>query len=372
MSRSVTIATAVALACLCHATAFGQARPVRPDGTPVMYAFTKVEPPPGYRDLFLQAVNNIGDAAGIATRRRIPDRYIVLRMGDGTFHFLSRPEGCQKDQPIDVVRLNDQYQMLVSCHGAPWFWGRRSKWTPIEIPGYDVAAGNMNDYGDVVGTARDSEGRSFGFVWKQSSGRYQLFSQDGGYGFSDINDNRDVTGDVTHIPDPDLPYDRSGVSAALLRDGNTTPLYTGDFNIQTLDDYKDPAHWDYHVNSHAVAINENRTLAFDSPKSFGNIDATAGCRWRWKEKHMHCLRGAGRGSHVVGLDDADNVFIATEVRNADSYVMLPSGAAYPIGEVTDPPNPAKMEIHGASEAGYVTGSLSDRHVPGSFVLTPLH
>jgi hypothetical protein len=87
---------------------------------------------------------------------------------------------------------------------------------------------------------------------------------------------------------------------------------------------------------------------------------------------MHCLRGAGRGSHVVGLDDADNVFIATEVRNADSYVMLPSGAAYPIGEVTDPPNPAKMEIHGVSEAGYVTGSLSDRHVPGSFVLTPLH
>jgi hypothetical protein len=373
MSGTAAKAALVLVASLCHANAaLAQDASEAALGTdpPVMYTTTWIDPPAGYRRLFLQAVNNIGDAAGVATKLYHPKYYIVLRTADGTFHFISRPPGCIKRYGFHVLRLNDQYQMLLTgCGGAEgWFWGPRSKWTPIQIPGYDLTVENMNDYGDVVGTAEKGD-QKFGFIWKQSSGAYQLFNGDGGYGFGAINDQRKIAGDIIHDPNPKKPFDRSGVSAAMFRQ-NPTPILTWDGNIQDRQEYKDPAHWDYHVNSHAVAINEGGTIALNSPKSFDNL-ATMGCRWHWKEGHMRCFGGAGRRSIAVAVDDQDDVFIRTQNKQPSSYVMVPDGTVYELGQVTDPPVGDRVfDVQGASASGIVVGNTDGKRSRDSFILTP--
>jgi len=62
--------------------------------------------------------------------------------------------------------------------------------------------------------------------------------------FLAIDDERQIAADITHDPDPDLPYDRSGTT-------------TGDRNIRTLADYKGPAHGDYHVGRRGQPLHDH-------------------------------------------------------------------------------------------------------------------
>lgn len=341
---------------------------------PVLYAYTEVEPPPTYDRIILEAVNNAGDAAGVLIRHWVPDYYIVIRYADGEFRVLRRPAECQKADYPHVVRIDDRGQLLVqmwgcgSPHGSQSaLWGPESKWTWIDLPGFSgVQANGMNDFGEVVGTASGRHGRQVGFLWKKS-GELQTFTADGGFDFTSINDKHEIAGNIKHLPDPKRAYDRSGTSAALFHQ-NQDPLPTGDASIQTLAQYKDPAHWSYHVNSTAAGINERGDIALTSPGGFGNARMLA-CRWH-RGDGIQCARNTRNDTHAVGIDGAGNLIVVQDNKRPYSYVMQPDGSTYTLGAVSTPAAPG-LSAWGISERGYVVGRIKGRLATSSFILAPL-
>jgi hypothetical protein len=86
---------------------------------------------------------------------------------------------------------------------------------------------------------------------------------------------------------------------------------------------------------------------------------------------MLCFRGAGRSSTANAIDGAGNVFIGTHNKNPESYVMLPDGTTWPLGQVTSPPEGGRsLTVTSASQSGYVTGNFNYRSGV-SYILTPI-
>jgi hypothetical protein len=368
MERSLFWATSL-LAAGAASTTSAQTSNAAP---PILYRYVQVSAPPGYDLIKLTSINNHGEAAGTAWKRRNSVWDVVIRSADGTINFLPDPPGCNKHDYLAVVDINDSRQLVLdtrACNDAPspaMFWGERSGWTPIEVPGtYEVRVVGMNDLGDVAGTANPDAPR--GFIWTPR-GNAEVVSLEDGLRPAGINNRRHLAATVQHVARDDGPrFDTDGQSAALLR-LNHDPVYTGDKVIQTLDRRQDPRAAGYEITSTAAGLNESDAIAItslgsDSYRSFA-------CVWRRKQP-MACAKDFPGSSKALGIGGRNELIVSTDRDEPMSYLFLPDQhVTYSFNSVAEPSPTRELTVRSISEAGYIAGypwQTSD----SSFVLIPI-
>lgn len=338
-----------------------------------MYELMRIEPPPGWEKIELHAVNNAGDAAGRVYNRWPYRGTPVIRHADGRIDFPPRPPECPKTASYRSVAYNDRGQMLLNgCGGGVRAW----RWTPgigwEAVKGAITTPTGMNNHGTVVGTVDRST--DSGFVWRGPDD-YEIISYDGGISFHGINDEGDIAATIEHVARPDLPYDRDGVTAALIPHASGEPIPTGDKNIHTFADYKNPKRWWYHVDSAAAGINGKGQLALNSPATFDHRENyyRTSCGW-YGAGRMACADLAARRDSPgsVGIDGRGNVILKSSHSYPRTYVMQPDGSVFTIGTVSDPPTTQDLVAYGVSESGFVVGRYGGHisHRSDAFILKP--
>jgi len=331
-----------------------------PATAPKVYHIDFIQPPPGFHSIRLQAINNAGDAAGIVERHYDPSTSLVIRRADGEMRVMPLPDMCTTHDFVRVLRFNDQGQMLLdtsNCHSTvrSMLWGPSSGWK--NIPQHALG---MNDLGDVVGVTDDH----LGFVWKWD-GDYGTFPLDAGAEFDAINDRREIAGTVTHVADPREPYDRDGITGALLHFGHD-PVYTGDKVIQSLADYKNPDFRGHRVASRAGAINERGAIGLTIGQGSTGMPV---CLWH-RDEALRCADKVGNRSQVVGIDGQDRLVFSAAVKSEASYVLLPDGGTWSLNSVVDEEAFRPLAAQDVSESGFVVGAIF-HHDARSFILAPL-
>ena len=179
----------------------------------------------------LLGINSSGIAAGFYNDASGASHGYTLDTLNGQFTAIPDPSVTTTSLTATAINNADDVAGFYTAGGkTSGFVDMGGVFTTLSLPKVSVEPFGINNRGQVVGDTLTASGKTFGFVYTISTGKFKFYSDSNGMGttnFNGINDNGDIVGFYTNS---------AGLTIGMLAQPSTTPAETG-ATAQSFDAY---------------------------------------------------------------------------------------------------------------------------------------